>query len=210
VASSTDGGSSATQSTTLGDTDPFASAGGSTGDPVPDTDTASCALEQLVFVATLAECTDPQNNDPGLCESIAGEGHFMVDSSSGQLDMLPLISFLIFQLDGVTNPQSAWLELTVSGTSSSESTGELWQVTDFDYDDLLVQQPVQTGTGPLATDQGAVGSSERVEFPLPLEAVDGAQTLYLGLFPKSSDGLRYENHPGDPSTRPRLLVERCQ
>lgn len=160
------------------------------------------------YAASIAECVDPLVLDPDACEADAGAGHLNVDLEDGPNNS-PVYSFLAFPIDGAIAGHTVIdveLALTVSSElgSNSSSSGEIWRVTAFALSDLSSAVPTQIGNQPLAGDAGTVALSRTVTFNLPPSSVAANTTLYVGIYPLSTNGVNYFNNTG--ATPPLLSI----
>ncbi len=172
--------------------------GGAGGAPIVST----------TYAASIAECIDPLVLDPDDCEADAGAGHLNVDLEDGATAS-PVQSYLAFPIDGAIAGHSVLdvtLSLTVSADlgSNSNSSGEIWLVSAFSLADLSSAEPTKIGNQPLAADLGSVALSRTVTFTLPPASVAPNTTLYLGIYPLSTNGVNYYNNAG--ATPPQLSI----
>jgi hypothetical protein len=127
------------------------------------------------------------------------------DSATGQ----PHYSFIRFDIDDWISDQridEVTLRLVVANTmkAAGPRSGEIWEVTPFTYDDLLVAAPAWVGQGPVSPDAGAVNQGEAVTWTLPASVVGAGTAVFLGVYPLSTDGVDYWKLNGaDP---PRLTI----
>lgn len=155
----------------------------------------SMPLGSIDYPAAVAACINPFVPDPVQCENATGAGTMNVDSSDSTTGQ-PNISFLRFELDGSLSGRSieaVELRLVVADTPKASGTrsGEVWEVQAFTYDDLFVGAPAQIGQLELAGDQGAVSQGQVVTWTLPQALVSPGASIFLGVYPLSSDGVDY-------------------
>jgi hypothetical protein len=161
----------------------------------------------------VADCIALTNPDPDACQSSTGLGQMAVDSvNSGIQGSPPTAAFLSFSLDNAFAGKqvlSVKLQLTVANETSAASnkSGEVWAVAPFTRPDLYIDVPAKQGTAPLAGDLGAVVPLQVVEWLLPNSSVTAGQSIYLGVFPNSSDGVDYY---GTMSLAPATLIVQYQ
>ena len=105
------------------------------------------------------------------------------------------------------------LELTVSNDQSADTndSGSLFELGPFVFADLYTDPLPQPVAGleadPLAPAVGPVSQRQTVRWELPISLLVPNTTLYLGLFPNSTNGARYWSCSGPDGSRPRLRVE---
>ncbi|MCA9707361.1 MAG: hypothetical protein KDK70_16020 [Myxococcales bacterium] len=184
-------------------------------EPTSSTDTAADSSSGepnvvLAYTAALTGCNDPINLDPDLCEMLAQPypGAMTVDLDDRMIG--PFHGYLRFDLDDALVPRavvSVTLRLVATDDTSANgpSSGEVYAVEPFTYEDLFMLQPAPVGMA-LAPDQGAVDVGQVVEWPLPPDVLaDGPTSLYLGVFPLDTNGIDYWGAEGPQP--PELLVE---
>jgi hypothetical protein len=159
----------------------------------------------------VADCIALVDPDPDACEKSSGLGQMTVDSVNSGLTGSPAsAAFLSFALDAAFAGKQVLavrLQLTVSNHSNANSnkSGEIWSVEPFTRPDLFTTVPAQQGGAPLAVDLGPVVQLQVVEWQLPTSAVTAGQSVYLGVFPTSSDGVDY--YAKISPAPPKLIVE---
>lgn len=183
--------------------------GASTTDPSSGETTGPQEVEVEVL-ADIAECTDPVNNDPDMCETNAGAGNMTVDgqeSDSGQATT-GWLRFSLGELAGL-DIVSVTLEVTVTDdvNAHASTSGEVHEAGAFDLEDLAVAQPIIEDTV-VGADQGAVAQGDTVTFDLPVSLVDGSSVLHLALVNSTDGGVNYWNLAG--AVPPRLVVTTLQ
>jgi hypothetical protein len=177
-----------------------------TPDALPAADAAPVHVE---YVATIAECLDPEIPDPAECRGFNGPAQLVLDNSDSTTND-PWYGYVRFDLDGAIAGRtvtSVVLRLTATNDPKADgpNTGVVWAVDPFDLTSLTGTTPQHVGTTPLAGSQGSVVELEVVDWPLPAGAVVANTPVYLGLETPSGDGVNYWNLAGpDP---PRLIVD---
>jgi hypothetical protein len=208
--SATSGGASG--GATTGTSSTTASAGttpGATTTGATNGTTTGNGAGSVDYSALLAECVGDDGLDPDACEDYAGEGvpgHMAIDLVSDDDELL--VAYLAFPVDAALQGKTVTavtlrLETTDLTWSESDATGEIWAVEPFTLSDLFSLQPAKTGATALAPDQGPAGLSQPVSWSLPVDSVSPDSTIYLGLFPVSTNGVYYWNLDG---TAPPVLV----
>lgn len=209
-----DSGTTVVATTTLdageGTTTTTSSSSSSTSTDGTSTDGTSTGSPTTVlgYPAALAECNDPINLDPDVCE-LGGNpamGAMVVDSLDAGAG--PIHGFLRFDLDDAVDPDlvvSVTLRLVATDPTVSQSSGEVYRVEPFGLMDLFSVQPATVGPM-LAPDQGPVAGGDVVEWVLPPDVLSlGEPSLYLGILPLSTDGVDYWNLDG--AEPPELIIE---
>jgi hypothetical protein len=163
---------------------------------------------ELSYGATVADCVDPTIPDPDACAAEGGGIRMSVDLENG-MTPTPRISFLRFDLDAQLTGMSVdsvelLLSVPVFAGAESTNSGEVWQVTEFDRAALFTAAPDKVGASPLAGSVGAVAQGQTVSFQLPSTLVSAGGTVYLGVFPLSTNGVDYFNSLG--TVPPALLI----
>jgi hypothetical protein len=164
---------------------------------------------ELGFPATTADCVDVNLPDPDACAVAAATAPLTVDSTTEIAgNDTAAAALLAFELDDsfiAANVVAVKLQLATGGLGSeSESSGEVWEVAPFTRNDLFGTLPAKQGAAPIADPLIGVAACTVVEWTLPL-AVEPSTTVYLGVFPRSSNGVDYFGIGGDFA--PRLIVE---
>ncbi len=164
---------------------------------------------QVAYTGVVADCIDPTLPDPDACETFVGTGALTVDGNR-VTTATPRHAFLRFDLDGVL--QGATIDavalrvvVTNGSGADSTSTAEVWEVAPFTRPDLFMAEPAQVSAGPVSPDQGAVVQGQEVLFPLPTTLVVADGSVFLGLFPLTSNGVDYFNLNG--AEPPQLIVD---
>lgn len=204
-------GTSSTSAATLdgSETTDGTSTDGTSADGTSTGGTSSGGPETLlIYPAALAECNDPVDLDPDVCE-LGGNppmGTLVVDLDTAGVG--PIHGYLRFDLDDAVVPDtvvSVTLRLVASDVSMSPSSGEVYRVEPFGLMDLYAVQPSPIGAV-LAPDQGAVAPNDVVEWSLPPDVLSlGEPSLHLGILPLSTDGIDYWNLDG--LVPPELVIE---
>jgi hypothetical protein len=161
------------------------------------------------YVAVVADCIDPMDPNPTECEVDTGFGIMSIDeivSGTGARNEV----YIRFNLDGALSGKSVVsvkLRLVVSNKASagSDQTGEVWEVAPFMKTDLYLMAPSKVGVSALASDMGSVSQGEQVDWDLPITLVAPNSSVFLGVFPVSTDGVEYWNATGD--VPPELIIE---
>lgn len=176
-------------------------------DATPDTFTID-APTLFTYTATVAECIDPTNPDPGHCRSSNGNFQLVADahdSTTGD----PWNAYVRFDLDAGFAGQTvttATLELTVTDASlaPSGSSGDIWQVQSFDLASLSTTVPGNVGASPIALAQANVVKLQTLSFAIPTTLIAPSGSVYLAVITTDTDGVNYWNLDG--TTPPRLVV----
>jgi hypothetical protein len=102
---------------------------------------------------------------------------------------------------------SVTLRLTATNNPKAPSTqsGEIWEVESFTLTSLNTTVPAKIGNTAISPNQGAVALNQVVNWSLPNGIVSANQSVYLGLYPISSDGVNYWNTDG--VAPPELIIE---
>jgi hypothetical protein len=180
---------------------------GETSDTNTDTDSTG-GPQVVAFPATLAVCIDATALDPDACATHAGAGNFEADLHDAILDA-EIRAFLRFDPDdSFANATilDVVLEFTVADgdpSAISATGGEIWRVEAFTLPDLSNGFP-QTVGGRLAGDAGMVDLNTKARWTLPTDSVVASTALFLGLWPTSDDGVKYED--AAQPTPPTLYV----
>lgn len=119
-------------------------------------------------------------------------------------------AYLRFDLDSAVAGKkivSVKLRLVVSDKTSADSdqTGEVWEVASFTASGLYSGVPSKLGSSALAPDRGPVLEGDEVSWDLPTNLVKPNGSVFLGVFPVTSDGVEYWNKNGD--VPPKLVIE---
>jgi hypothetical protein len=160
---------------------------------------------------TVADCVSLVTPNPDACETSSGLGQLAVDSSNSGLPGAPAsAAFLSFALDGKFSGKqvlSVKLQMTVANQTNAEGdkSGEVWEVEPFTRPDLFNTVPAKVGAAALAADLGPVVPLQVVEWALPSSAVTAGQSVYLGVFPNSANGVDYYGKVSPAP--PKLIVE---
>ena len=165
-------------------------------------------MQTTNFSATVAECMSPTTFDPDACEVSTGMGEMSVDSSDS-MTLLPVRSFIRFDIDDIIANKTidaVTLRLGVTGNAkaSSNQSGEIWQVSSFTEPSLHMSEPAKVGMSPIGANQGAVLQNQTLIWSLPTNLVAPNQSVFLGVFPLTSDGVNYYNTAG--AQPPRLTI----
>lgn len=166
-------------------------------------------MQTTTFTATVAECISPTTFDPDGCEASTGVGEMSVDTSDS-MTLLPIHSFIRFDIDGIIANKTidtVTLRLTVTASMKASSTqsGEIWRVQSFSENSLHMSEPAKVGMTPIGVDKGAVTQNQVLTWSLPTDLVEPNQSVFLGIFPLSSDGVNYYNTAG--AEPPRLTIQ---
>ena len=175
----------------------------------PPPDTTPPPPGTVSYVATVAECTNPVQPDPALCEATTGINNLNVDlqdSTSG----LAHITYLRFDLDAkISGKTVTALTLRLVATNEfkadSSNSGEVWQVTPFNLSDLSSKVPSKVGSTALAGDLGAVVQNQTMDWKLPVTIATPNAPVYLGVYPTTDDGVNYWNSKG--LKPPTLIID---
>ena len=138
-----------------------------------------------------------------------GAGEFSIDQSdSGTLK--PIYAFLRFDVDDTIAGKTldkVTLRLTASNTAkaASNASGEIWEVEPFTLASLSTTVPAKQGNMAISPNQGAVALNQVVNWSLPKGTVSANQSVYLGVYPLSSDGTNYWNNDG--AAPPQLIID---
>jgi hypothetical protein len=149
--------------------------------------------------------------DPDACQATSGLGQLSVDGQNAGLTGSPATAaFLSFVLDNAfagKQVTSVTLQMTVANETSANGnmSGEVWAVEPFTRPDLFTKVPAKQGSAPLAADQGAVVPLQVVSWPLPSDSVTANQSVYLGVFPLSTDGV--DDYGKVSPAPPKLIVQ---
>jgi len=163
---------------------------------------------ELSYGAAIADCVNPTSPNPDTCAAEGGGIRMSVDLEEG-MPPTPRISFLRFDLDAQLagkSVDSVELRLSVPmfvGAESNDS-GEVWRVTEFDRAALFTAAPTKVGASPAAASVGAVAQGQTVVFELPSSLVSAGGSVYLGVFPLSTNGVDYSNVLG--AVPPALVI----
>lgn len=165
---------------------------------------------ERAFAAAHADCVGLTSPDPDSCATAAGTTGMTVDlSTEVGGDDQEVAVFLAFALDDsftADQVQSVTLELASGGFGGeSDDSGEVWLVEPFTRDDLFTAAPARVGTAPIASSLGPVGSCEVTSWTLDL-APEPSTTVYLGLYPLSSNGTDYFGLGGEFEPRLRIAL----
>ena len=162
----------------------------------------------LSYGTSVADCVDPTSPNPDTCATEGGGIRMAVDLEEG-MPPTPRISFLRFDLDAQLagkSVDSVELRLSVPvfiGAESNDS-GEVWRVAEFDRAALFTAAPTKVGASPAAASVGAVAQGQTVVFELPSSLVSAGGSVYLGVFPLSTNGVDYSNALG--AVPPALVI----
>jgi hypothetical protein len=129
--------------------------------------------------------------------------------TSDSVTLLPIHAFVRFDLDDAfanktVDEVTLRLQVTGSMKASSTQSGEIWQVDSFSKLTLQMSEPAKVGASPIGMDKGAVTQNQVLTWTLPTNIVAPNQSVFLGIFPLSSDGVNYYNTDG--AQPPRLTV----
>lgn len=162
------------------------------------------------YTATIADCTNPADPDPDVCEANNGRGvgAMQVDGDPAMLDASH--AYLRFETDttlaGKTiDSVTLRLRVPVIVDSGANQTGDVWLVEPFVRADLFVAAPATIGASPIALDMGNADKGETVLFDLPTSIVSASSSVTLGILPNTTDGVDYFNLNG--AVPPALLIE---
>lgn len=163
------------------------------------------------YTSGYAVCTSPQDLSTTQCEQDTGAGLMTVDLLD-DTKQIPFYIYLSFDLDAqiagkVCTAAAVTLTVADQGNAKADQSGELWQVSAFDANSLGLGLP--TKLKKLGADQGPVALSQPVSWPIPTGLVSANGTVYLGVFPTTSDGVEYWNSSKQAKTPPVLAVT-CQ
>ncbi len=130
--------------------------------------------------------------------------------SSDSTTLLPIHSFIRFEIDdSIANKtiDSVTLRLKVTSSikASSTQTGEIWRVQTFTENSLHMSEPAKVGATAIGADKGAVALNQVITWSLPTTLVMANQSVFLGVFPLTSDGVNYYNTDG--AEPPRLTIQ---
>ena len=185
----------------------------SSGESTDGSTTTGNPLDIVEIGPELALCTDPVSNDAALCEASTGLMGLSVDLLNDGVMQAPTTAFLAFEVPplpaGATLVSASLVLHTTTdpGSESMDQTGEVWLTESFTADTLALGQPILLGDGPVAADLGGVGTSEPVEWALPVDEIT-AGPLHLAVVPTSSLGVDYWNAEGDVPPRLVLALQR--
>jgi len=166
---------------------------------------------ELVYTATIADCIDIDTPNPDDCKTAAGTAELTVDRSTeiAGNDNVTAAAMLTFTLDDsftAGEVTAVTLEMASGGFGGdTDESGEVWEVAPFARADLFTATPAKVGADPVGPGIGQVISCEVVSWPLSL-AVEPNTTVYLGVFPTSTNGADYFGL-GSPY-EPRLRITR--
>lgn len=130
--------------------------------------------------------------------------------SSDSTTLLPIHAFIRFDLDDTianktVDSVTLRLKVTSNMKASSNHTGEIWRVQSFTEASLKMTEPAKVGATPVGADKGAVTQNQNLDWDLPTSLVAPNQSVFLGVFPLSSDGVNYYNTDG--AEPPRLTIQ---
>lgn len=160
-------------------------------------------------------CVGDAALDPAECEDDAGPGQLKVDLEDGATGQVQRGFFTIpldAQFDGL-DVVGLTLELTVSNDQSADTndSGSIFVLDPYVFADLYTDPLPQPVGGamvePVAASVGPVSQRQTVRWELPTSLLVPDTTLYLGLFPNSTNGARFWSCSGPDGSRPRLRVE---
>ena len=163
------------------------------------------------YTSGYAVCTSPQALNTTTCEKDTGLGLMTVDLYDATKQISYYI-YLTFQLDAQIAGKActkATVTLTVAdqGNAKANQSGKLWQVDYFDATTLAGGLPTKIKL--LGADQGQVVLSQPVSWDIPTSLVSASGTVYLGVFPTTTDGVEYWNS-GPSAKTPPVLEVTCQ
>lgn len=215
-----DGGTS--EGTAATETDATDATAGTSETSAPGEETDS-VVEPVSMLPELAECVALQTDKddhvgPDACEMASSQGNdnmsvgeMVVDGLDQDLKGREVRSYLKFAWDPVYTSSGVSVELvlhTAKGDGeSSNQTGAVWKVKEFDLDKLSNLAPPTVGDEPLGMDQGMAGNSSTISWAIPASAFTEGEPLYLGVFPTTDDGVNYWNLDAmKADERPALVV----
>ena len=163
------------------------------------------------YTSGYAVCTSPQDLNTTKCENDTGQGLMTVDLLD-DTKQIPYHIYLSFQLDAqiagkVCTKATVTLTVADQGNAKADQSGKLWQVDTFDASSLALELPTQIK--PLGADKGPVQLSQPVSWDIPTSLVSASGTVYLGVFPTTTDGVEYWNS-GPSAKTPPVLEVTCQ
>lgn len=165
---------------------------------------------RFIYEAKIAECASDNLTDPQYCRSINGQTQLVIDEKDSTTSQ-PWYAFVRFDLDGAISGMSVdKVTLRVVATSNNKAdgpnSGDVWRVSAFSLQSLQQNQlPAKQGTSKLAGSQGPVSESQTVEWPLTTAIVQANQSVYLGIYLTTSDGVNYWNTDGPEP--PKLVID---
>ncbi len=210
------GASSSTSASTgpeLSDTASGSTSGGSGSDSSGGSSTGGA--NTIDYEPLVCTCVGDAVLDPAECEDDAGLGQIKVDLEDGATGQVQRGFFTIpldDQFDGL-DVVGLTLEITVSNDQSADTndSGSVFVLDPFVFADLYTDplpQPVGgAAVEPAGASVGPVSQRQTVRWDLPTSLLTPNTTLYLGLFPNSTNGARYWSCSGPDGSRPRLRVE---
>lgn len=184
-------------------TDPDSSSSGTTIATDASSSVTTDAMLVDEVVANYAACAFYQAAmpDPAGCGDVArAQFGLSVDLMAGA-DMVPTAGYLAFSLP-IAYPEGSVAALRLRLTTldpinaAGNQSGEVWRVESFAEDSLVAAVPAQAGTEALAADLGMVQPATEIIWELPPGTVEGVSSVFLGVFPVTTDGVDYWAHDG--------------